>query len=241
MRHPQRQGVLTVEQYQTLRRPINRNRIAKRSHGGKDLSYLEAWDVKAHLTRIFGFANYDSEVIETEPVFERPVKVGAGEREKDGIECAWMVTVRLTIRDAKGRRLCRFTESAVGSAVGTVNYGDLHDNAVKQAASDALKRCAINLGNQFGLSLYDNGSTADVVRKPLIAPKGGEVPPKAADEAESDEQAKVLKDSLGATDKPSEGAQGTPEPDGPQFSNTADTADEAAAKVRQMQTRTSVS
>ena len=35
--------------------------------------------------------------------------------------------------------------------------------AVKTAESDALKRAAINLGTQFGLSLYNNGSLKDVV------------------------------------------------------------------------------
>lgn len=39
--------------------------------------------------------------------------------------------------------------------------------AIKTAESDALKRAAINLGTQFGLSLYDNGSMKDVVGKTL--------------------------------------------------------------------------
>jgi hypothetical protein len=34
----------------------------------------------------------------------------------------------------------------------------------KGLASDAFKRAAMNLGTQFGLSLYNNGSTNDVVR-----------------------------------------------------------------------------
>src|SRR5262245_6941783 len=199
-------GSLSVEQYQVLRKPLNRTRVAHRSQGGKDLSYLEAWDVKAHLTRIFGFCNYDSEVTETMPVFEREVKIG--QQEKEGIECAWMVTVRLTVRDAKGRKLCRHSESSIGSATGSVNYGDLHDNAIKQAASDALKRCAINLGNQFGLSLYDNGSTSDVVRKPLVFPKGAEeTAPEAPDGPLSPEAAAALSHSLGAESVAPEGVQ----------------------------------
>ena len=48
--------------------------------------------------------------------------------------------------------------------------------AVKTAESDALKRAAINLGTQFGLSLYDNGSRADVVGHTLAAPDGYEMP-----------------------------------------------------------------
>ena len=41
--------------------------------------------------------------------------------------------------------------------------GEAHDMAIKTAESDALKRAAINLGTQFGLSLYDEGSMKDVV------------------------------------------------------------------------------
>jgi hypothetical protein len=39
--------------------------------------------------------------------------------------------------------------------------------AIKTAESDALKRAAINLGTQFGLSLYNNGSMRDVVVQTL--------------------------------------------------------------------------
>ena len=39
--------------------------------------------------------------------------------------------------------------------------------AVKTAESDALKRAAINLGTQFGLSLYQNGSLRDVIIQTL--------------------------------------------------------------------------
>lgn len=64
-----------------------------------------------------------------------------------------------------------YSEAAVGSATGgaeSSGIGDLHDNAIKSAASDALKRCAINLGTQFGLSLYDNGSTREIIKKVLV-------------------------------------------------------------------------
>jgi recombination DNA repair RAD52 pathway protein len=195
-----KQGSFTAEQYQVLRRPLNSSRVAKRSQGGKELSYLEAFDVRAHLIRCLGFGNFDVEVDDVRPVFEREVEIGSGDRAKPGIECAWMVRVTLTIRDPKGRQIARYREAAVGSATGSVNYGDLHDNAVKQGASDALKRCAINLGNQFGLSLYANGSTADIVRRPLVFPDGAEDgPQEGTDGPLSPEAAAALEHSLGAT------------------------------------------
>ena len=40
--------------------------------------------------------------------------------------------------------------------------------AIKTAETDAFKRAAINLGDQFGLSLYNGGSTSPAVREVLV-------------------------------------------------------------------------
>ena len=208
-------GILTPEQYERLSGRINPSRIEKRSQGGKQLSYLESWDVRAHLIRTFGYTNFDVEVIDEALVFEgeyEQTNKDTGEV-KEMIEVAWRARVRLTLRDLDGDTLAVYTEGSVGSATGPRKYstrGDLHDNALKTAASDALKRCAINLGNQFGLSLYDHGSTADVVKGTLIKPPG--VPEK---QPPTDEQAAAVARSLGATIVPENGAQ-SPEGVGPE-------------------------
>lgn len=183
---------ITAQQHAYLMNPLRRARVATRSQGGKTLSYLESWEVRAHLIRIFGFGNFDSEVIDSYLVFDRDYKNSS---DKDMKEVAYKSTVRLTIRNPEGETICTYTESAVGNASGGTGFGDLHDNALKSATSDALKRCAINLGTQFGLSLYDNGTTADVVRQTLVAPEGTAIEETPTDEAA--EQA--LASSLGAT------------------------------------------
>ena len=43
--------------------------------------------------------------------------------------------------------------------------GDAHDMALKTAESGALKRAATNLGDQFGLSLYNDGSMLPLVKR----------------------------------------------------------------------------
>lgn len=185
---------LTKKQYDTLRRPLNSSRVAKRSGGGgKQLSYLESWDVRAHLIRVFGYTNFDSEVVDSVFLYQRDVMLGK-DKDQSGWEVAFQATVRLTIRDTDGDPLCRYQESAVGSETGSVGLGDLYDNALKTAASDALKRCAINLGNQFGLSLYDKGFTGDVVKRTIALPPGveDEEAPLSADQAEN------LRNTLGA-------------------------------------------
>jgi recombination DNA repair RAD52 pathway protein len=183
---------LSQKQLEVLAKPLNSSRVAKRSQGGKQLSYLEAWEVKAHLIRVFGYGNFDAELLEYGFVDRRDYE-STGDSPKPMVEVIWHAKVRLSVRDPEGTWQAEYTEAAVGSASGPVSMlGEHHDNAVKQAESDALKRCAVYLGNQFGLSLYDNGTTVDVVKGTLLDP------PKQKTEEEKAAEARVA-ESLGAT------------------------------------------
>jgi recombination DNA repair RAD52 pathway protein len=183
---------ISAKQYETLMRPLNKARIEKRSQGGKQLSYLAAWDVKAHLTRIFGFGNWDLEMLDYHHVETRAYQ---SQNDKEMVEVIYAARMQLTIKDPEGFTLARYSEGAVGSASGPATMlGEHHDNALKTAASDALKRCAINLGSQFGLSLYDQGSTVEVIKATLVTPEGYEKPK----EELTPEQQAALEKSLGA-------------------------------------------
>lgn len=158
---------ISAEQYGQLLKPLSGSRIAKRKQAGLELSYLEAWDVRAHLIRIFGFGGWSSVVESADLAFEENVngKWSVG----------YKVLLRLTIHDLG----CYYTEAAIGSST-QGSRGEAHDMAIKTAESDALKRAAINLGTQFGLSLYDNGSRQDVVGHTLNAPIDYEPSPPVA-------------------------------------------------------------
>lgn len=153
--------MLNDAQYEQLLKPLNPARIAKRQQAGRNLSYLEAWDVKAHMNRIFGFLNWSADVIDAQLAFES---------ENNGKwNVGYKVTLRLRITgfvDEDPAGWATYTEAAVGSAT-LPQRGEAHDMAIKTAESDAFKRAAINLGTQFGLSLYDNGSTKDVIGRTL--------------------------------------------------------------------------
>lgn len=204
---------ITPEQYTNLMRPLNGSRVAKRRQGGKDLSYLESWDVRAHLIRTFGFGNFDAQIIKTDLMFQRDITIGANsDNPRPGWEVAYKVEFALTIRDPQGDTIAVYVEAAVGSAEGSVGLGDLHDNALKTAASDALKRCAINLGSQFGLSLYDGGSLREVIRGTLVKPDGWEPP----EDPQTPEQSAALAASVGTQNGQQAAAQTPPaseEPD----------------------------
>lgn len=147
--------MLNDAQYEQLLKPLNESRVARRQMAGRNLSYLEAWDVKAHLIRIFGFGGWDWTVESADLAYE-------DHNDKGQWQVGYKVIGRLSIPTIP----CQYTEAAIGSA-SLPQRGEAHDMAIKTAESDALKRAAINLGTQFGLSLYDNGSLRDVVIKTL--------------------------------------------------------------------------
>lgn len=145
-------------QYKMLLSPLNSNRVSKRSVSGRSLSYVEAWDIKRTLIRIFGFGGWSWEVLDADVAFIYP----PGETGSKNFKVGYKVRGRLTIPSLG----CAYTEAAVGTA-NLPDAGEAHDMAVKTAESDALKRAAICLGTQFGLSLYQNGATGDVVQRTL--------------------------------------------------------------------------
>ena len=158
-------GRFTTEQVGILLRPIKPGRVYQQ----QGQSYVAGWDVSAHLTRMFGFAGWEKEVLELVEVFEEPP--GDGRR-------GWTVTYRcqmaLTVFDADGRKVWRNTDAATGTGNNQPQRGEAHDLAVKNAVTYALKRCAKDLGDQFGLSLYNKGSEAAVVGMTLVHGLGDE-------------------------------------------------------------------
>lgn len=204
MRNEREQPVrLTQAQLDTLMKDLHPARVKGRKQGGAQLSYLEAWDIKAMLIRVFGFGGFSAEVIESEvlEINRNPEAKDTKGNVYTQIEAVAKVTVKLTIhgqgwRDEKGEWMYEddvvYTETSAASQKGR-DVGEVADFALKTAESDALKRCTIYLGTQFGLSLYRDGSTSEVVRR-IVAP-GQEWP---SEKELSDEQKQMLAESLGA-------------------------------------------
>ncbi len=142
------------KQYEQLLKPLNPTRVSQREQAGRKFSYLEAWDVKAHLIRIFGFGGWSWTVTTAELAFE------------DNSNGKWNVGYKVIGTLTIPCLDCTYSEAAIGSST-LGSRGDAHDMAIKTAESDALKRAAINLGTQFGLSLYNNGGLVDVVVQTL--------------------------------------------------------------------------
>jgi len=148
---------LTQLQVRALTSPLNPARVSKRDN----MSYLEAWDVKASLIKVFGFGGFSSELIESEilDVREVPQRNNAS---KVNMKVTAKAVVRLTIHQTGAV----YTEAAIAGS-SQPDITESMDMAIKSAESDALKRAAIFLGTQFGLSLYNAGRTQDVVQRIL--------------------------------------------------------------------------
>lgn len=169
-------GYLTAEQVAQLLKPINGKRVGQ---DGKGFSHVEAYDIRAHLNRIFGFGRWSDEVTRLNVVFES-VKEGYRKKNKQGEEYgdaydAWTVcysaTVRVTVNAPDGTVLAVYEDGATGDSSNQPSRSDAHDMALKTALSQAFKRAAVNLGDQFGLSLYNKGSKNALVGRVLVTPE----------------------------------------------------------------------
>jgi recombination DNA repair RAD52 pathway protein len=160
---------LTPAQYAFLVRPLADERVSKDPRGN---SYLEQWDIRRHLIRAFGFGGWDFILMTVDLVAEREGVTSGG---KPCWTVVYRVTARLTIKSTDEHPspsddgCSSWEDGAVGDAVNQPSLGEAHDQALKSAISGALKRCAVNLGDQFGLGLY-SGQSGPVVVGSLIHP-----------------------------------------------------------------------
>lgn len=151
--------MLTQKQRDTLLAPVKADRVRRDNNG---MSYLEGYEVTAHLNRLFGFEGWDKEITRLELAFAEEAM--DEKRNRMGYSATYLCSVRLTIRDPEGHVVTVVEDAATGSASNQISRADAHDLALKSAVTDALKRAAKDLGDQFGLSLYRKGSTDALVK-----------------------------------------------------------------------------
>jgi hypothetical protein len=147
---------LTDYQLKTLFAPVNPKRVGQ----VRGMAHMEAWDIRRQLIRVFGFGGYSIDTLSLDLVAERETKNG----DRSRWTVVYRAQVRLTVYGSDGAELSHWEDGAAGDSVNQPSLGDAHDMAMKTALSQAMKRCATNLGDQFGLSLYNNGSPAPVVQ-----------------------------------------------------------------------------
>lgn len=140
------QSVFTDKQLQELQEPLSQQVVKTRTQGGRSLSYIEGWWAIHEANRIFGFDAWKQEIIDFKCVSERERKIGRDL--KPGWGVSYVASIRVTVNGVK--------REGVGAGHGIdVDLGQAHESAIKEAATDAMKRAFMTFGNQFGLALYD--------------------------------------------------------------------------------------
>lgn len=163
---------LTRTQIQRLMRGIDPTHVDRK----RGLAYMAQHEVRAELTRIFGYGNWDSQVEAMDRMWEESY-------EKDGktyYRICYRAAVRLTIRDYWGNTVCSFVEYHAEANSGLPDRGEAEAMAITSVESYALRRAALGLGDRLGLGLYNDGKIDPLVRgtlqmtdeeSPLYVPK----------------------------------------------------------------------
>ena len=145
------------KQLQELQEPLSSQAVRTRNQSGRNLSYIEGLYAISEANRIFGFDSWDQEIVELKCVYERERKIGRDQKPGWGI--SYVASIRITVNGIK--------REGVGAGHGIdVDPGQAHESAIKEAATDAMKRALMTFGNQFGLALYDK-EQRNVEDKPL--------------------------------------------------------------------------
>lgn len=155
----EQRGQLTRQQVERGMKPVRADRLEVL----KGLSYVPAEEVRAELTRQFGVGSWDSQVVDLTLLFENTATSKAGSEVWD---VCYRAGVQLRVRDYDGRPIAEFIEYHMSSSRHP-DRGEAHGNAMTAASSYALRRCAIGLGDNYGLHLYAKGSTDPLVRGTL--------------------------------------------------------------------------
>lgn len=158
---------LTRAQVARLLKPIDSAAVDNK----QGQSYIAQHEVRAELSRVFGFGNWDAQTEKMEFLWEKEVLPGEPEypaKPKQGnppyYRACYMASVRVTIRDYWGNHLAEFVGYHAEANSVLPDRGEAHAMAITSAESYAFRRACINLGDRFGLSLYDKGSTAAYVK-----------------------------------------------------------------------------
>jgi hypothetical protein len=209
----------TEEQVKLLLQRIHPHRVHQRD----GMNHVEGYDIRAELNRVFGFGRWSEEVLDQALICEKQVKTkeykdkrtGEVKGGKDAWYVVYRTRLRLTIHAPDGTLLAHYDGSHVGESTHPV-IGEAHGNALTNSETYALRRAAINLGDQFGLSLYNKGSMEALVRWTLVRPEP------AAEKVDPDDVPQVAAEESGSSsaddDEPpgetetAEGAAPTGEP-----------------------------
>lgn len=134
-------------QIEVLNKELDSNRIKIREKGNVSLSYIEGFDVIDTANLIFGYGNWSYLISKLEQVSQE-------QNHNQNFVVCYKAVVKLIVKDENHSKSISRQDVGFGTGV-SKTLADAHENAGKEAVTDALKRTLRSFGNQFGNSLYD--------------------------------------------------------------------------------------
>ena len=135
------------KQLDILNQELDSSRIKTREKGNISLSYIEGHDVIETANKVFGFGNWSYSISKLEQVSQEQ------NQNQNHVIC-YKAIVQVLIHSENHTQEVRKEDVGFGTGVAKT-LADAHENASKEAVTDALKRAMRSFGNQFGNSLYD--------------------------------------------------------------------------------------
>ena len=134
-------------QLTSLSQELDLNRIKTREKGNINLSYIEGFDVIDTANLIFGYGNWSYLISSLNQVSQE-------QNHNQNFVVCYKAVVKLIVKDENHSKSTSRQDVGFGTGV-SKTLADSHENAGKEAVTDALKRAMRSFGNQFGNSLYD--------------------------------------------------------------------------------------
>lgn len=159
--HRNGRGALTFEQVEELVKAINPAFV----QSANNKAYLAQHQARAEMNRIFGYGNWDSKTDSMTLAYEERIEQGHPSFPRNGKGDVYWISgyegaVTVVIRDLWGMPLAEYREFHFEENAPQPNRGEARALALTSVESYALRRSLINLGDRFGLGLYNKGSQA---------------------------------------------------------------------------------
>lgn len=141
---------------------LDRDQVSQRqAGGGVTLDYVSGYYVIDRLNKVIGIGNWSYDVTKRDCVYQGEIE--------GRFHANYLSEVSLYVNLGEGT--VRFTDVGYGDGMDKKNPGKAHELASKESVTDALKRCAKNLGMSMGLALYDKEQTNVKTAPKPVAPK----------------------------------------------------------------------
>lgn len=153
--------MLTEEQIAALKAPLPGSAVRTREQAGMVLSYVEGHYCIRRANEIFGFGNWARRCLDIRLLSQEEVSKDG----RTGWRISYLAHIEVSVR--VGDEWVASTGIGFGEATSYISPGQAHENAAKEAETDAMKRALVLWGDQFGLALYDKQQAHVDGRQPV--------------------------------------------------------------------------